>query len=215
MHDYDAAYAKSAAYFGESPEDLLLRFMPDIRPGGRVLDIGVGQGRNALALAANGFRVTGIDTSSAAVDQCRTTAADSGASLDLHRGDVFTFEPDATPYDAIVCLGLIPMLSRPENASLLHRIFDWTARDSLIFLTAWHVDDPSYDEISAAWDRVGLHSYRSPDGEHRTYLARGVIRNLFPGWRTLHFRETFGPAHTHGSGPEHRHGLIELVARRR
>ncbi|MBK6899783.1 MAG: hypothetical protein IPH09_11105 [bacterium] len=51
-------------------------------------------------------------------------------------------------------------------------------------------------------------------GEYRTYLARGVVRNLFRGWNTLHHRQhmpLIGENATDGP----RAGLIELVARRR
>ncbi len=113
------------------------------------------------------------------------------------------------------CFGLMQILSRGDCASLVHRIFASTSAGSALFLTAWHVDDPSFERISETWERVALHSFRSPEGEYRTYLARGVIRNLFRNWRTVHYHEGLGPSHHHGEGEEHRHGDIEFVAVRR
>lgn len=213
MYDYDTAYDEYATYFGNEPESILTAYMDEIAPGGRVLDIGIGQGRNALPLAREGRRVTGIDPASVAVEQAREQAAAAGVELDLWQGDVLDYDPPG-PYDAVLCFGLMQILSRGQCASLLHRLFAWTRPGSLLLLTAWHVDDPSYDRISESWERVGLHSFRSETGEHRTYLARGVIRNLLPGWEILHHAEILGPLHDHGDGETHRHGTIELVARR-
>lgn len=214
MSHYDPSYAATDAYFGD-PDPILLEHLDALPEGGRVLDIGVGQGRHALELAARGFRVTGIDPSAEAIGQCRAAAAERGLELELIHGDVFEYAPEAR-FDAILCFGLMQILPRGDNASLVHRFYEWTGDGSVVFLTAWHVDDPSYDRIADTWERVGLHSFRSPDGEYRTYLARGVMKTLFRAWKTLHRRETLGPPHRHGEGgEEHRHGVIELVAQRR
>lgn len=45
----------------------IARFMPLIRPGGRVLDVACGAGRHVAALAAQGFEVTGVDRDPAAL----------------------------------------------------------------------------------------------------------------------------------------------------
>lgn len=213
MSRYDRTYAETDAYFG-APDPILLDHLDALPPGGRVLDIGVGQGRHALPLAEKGFRVTGIDPSATAVAQCREAAAARGLELELHETSVFDYAPMA-PFDAVLCFGLMPILSRGDNASLVHRLYDWTRDGSTVFLTAWHVDDPSYDRIAQTWERVGLHSFRNAEGEYRTYLARGVMKTLFRAWKVLHRRETFGPPHSHGGDEEHRHGVIELVAQRR
>ncbi|MBU0740803.1 class I SAM-dependent methyltransferase [bacterium] len=214
MYDHDAAYAGYATCFGDRPEAILTASMGEIAPGGRVLDIGVGQGRNALPLARAGLRVTGIDPSAAAIEQVRDKAVAAGQEIALWRGEFGAYEPEA-PFDAVLCFGLLQVLSRSQCASLIHRLHAWTEIGSLLMLTAWHVDDPSYERISDTWEKVGLHSFRNERGEHRTYLARGVIRNLIPGWEVLHHEEILGPVHGHGDGEEHRHGVIELVARRR
>ena len=213
MHSYDQTYQATNDYFGDvSP--LLATHKGEIKPGGRVLDIGVGQGRNALALAAQGFRVTGIDTSAEAIEQCRSAAAAKGLDIELHHVDVFDHH-DAEPYDAVLCFGLMQILSRGDNASLVHRIFEWTSPASVFFLTAWHVDDPSYDRIRDTWEKVALHCFVSPEGEYRTYMGRNVIKDIFRKWNAVHYEEGLGPLHRHGEGEEHQHGNIEMVAVRR
>jgi len=213
MHDYDANYQRSEGYFG-APSPLLTEHVDLIQPGARVLDIGVGQGRNALLLAERGCRVVGIDPSMVAIEQTSAAAAAAGIDVDLHHLSAHDFEAEEK-FDAVLCFGLMQILSRADCASLIHRIYDWTKHGSALYLSAWHVDDPSYDRISELWEKVGLHSFRSPEGEYRTYLARGVIRNLFRNWKTIHHHEGMGALHSHGDGAEHQHGDIELVAVRR
>ncbi len=210
MHDYDHTYTETPDYFGETSR-LLTDHIELIPEGARVLDIGVGQGRNALPLAQRGCKVVGIDPSAKALEQTSALAAQAGAELELHQCGVLDFAPEGH-FDAVLCFGLMQIMPRGECASLVHRILQWTRHGSVMMLSAWHVDDPSYDRISDEWERVALHSFRSPAGEYRTYLARGVIRNLFRGWKTIHHHEGMGPMHSHGGGDEHQHGDIELVA---
>jgi SAM-dependent methyltransferase len=58
------------------------------RSGGPVVELGVGTGRIAIPIAAEGIRVIGIDSSRAMLDVCAHRAALAGVELDLRVGDL-------------------------------------------------------------------------------------------------------------------------------
>ncbi len=58
------------------------------RSGGPVVELGVGTGRIAVPLAAEGIRVIGIDSSRGMLDVCARRAALAGVELDLRVGDL-------------------------------------------------------------------------------------------------------------------------------
>src|SRR5690606_15765259 len=70
---------------------------------GRALDVGVGQGRNALYLAERGWQVTGFDVSKAALRLARRQARDRGVEIELHEADVWHYEFGTAHWDLIVC----------------------------------------------------------------------------------------------------------------
>ena len=207
----DRAYSDHAAFFGTEASPLCEQYSELLPVGCRVLDIGIGQGQNAMPLARRGCQVTGIDTSTVALEQVREQAASEGLDIDLWQGSFFDYEPDE-PFDALLCFGLLQTLSRRDGASLIHRLRQWTRPQGALFLTAWHVDDPSFDTVNKTWKRRGLHSYVGPEQQRRLYLARHEVFDLLLGWQTVHHWEGLGPEHEHPDGTRQRHGEVVAVA---
>ena len=69
---YDKLY-KTKNLFGK-PYTELIDFFTDNPPIGKVLDLGCGQGRNAIPLAILGFEVVGIDISRVGIEQINQVA---------------------------------------------------------------------------------------------------------------------------------------------
>jgi SAM-dependent methyltransferase len=58
------------------------------RSGGPVVELGVGTGRIAVPIAADGIRVIGVDSSRGMLDVCARRAALAGVEVDLRVGDL-------------------------------------------------------------------------------------------------------------------------------
>ena len=73
----------------------VIALLPELRGRGvrRVLDLGCGVGRHALALAQEGFEVEAFDGSEAGLAVLREAAASRGVSIDIKHGNA-----DALPY---------------------------------------------------------------------------------------------------------------------
>src|SRR4051812_50191207 len=56
------------------------------RTGGPVVELGVGTGRIAIPIAADGIRVIGVDSSPGMLEVCRRRADLAGVALDLRPG---------------------------------------------------------------------------------------------------------------------------------
>jgi len=209
--DYDSAYTEDEALFGAKESPLLEQCAELVPEGARVLDLGVGQGRNALPLARRGCAVTGIDTSAVAVDTVKRLAKEEGLPLEAVLQDFRDYEPPRS-FDAVLCFGLMQTLDLGGCASLVERLHHWIRPGGALFLTAWHMDDPSFEVCRQGWERRSGRSFRSLDGEkHRLYLESGEILKLFFRWEVVHHFEGLGPLHSHGKGKQERHHDVEAV----
>lgn len=189
MYENDDDAYRTAGWFGTDPSRLLADHLDLLPAGARVLDLGMGQGRHALPLARRGCRVTGIDTSSVAVQTVADVAAAEGLDLAVRRQDYrFLTDPEVL-WDAVLCFGLLPMLPVGEVGPLTERLRRWVKPGGLLFITAWHTDDPSFGDLPGPWEPTGPRSFHDPAADrHRFYLHPDEIIDLFAGWEVVHHR---------------------------
>ena len=79
---------------------------------GKALDIGMGQGRNSLFLAALGWEVTGFDISDVGVKQAKAEAEKRGLKVNAMVGDVDKFDYGKERWDLVVGMYMHEYLNR-------------------------------------------------------------------------------------------------------
>ena len=211
---YDELYRSQDDYFGAQPSGLLLKFHGLIKPRGRVLDLGAGQGRNALFLAQKGFRVDAVDNSEEAVKQLLKKAHEKGLRVRCFLCDVRVFEPPVKKYDAVLAFGLIQDLFLSEAIRLFQRVEGWTRAGGLVFVSAFTVQDAKYREIKEFSEEVEPNSFRTPSGKIRTFLEKDQILRFLPDFEVVHHWEGLGRWHSHGELEKEQHAVARLVVRR-
>jgi tellurite methyltransferase len=77
-------------------------------PGRAALDLAMGDGRNALLMAAKGLEVTGLDISKVALEKARAQAQEKGLKLDAREQDLFTFDYGDAKWDLITVIYFNP-----------------------------------------------------------------------------------------------------------
>lgn len=87
---YDKYY-QTEQLFGE-PYPELIDFFIDYPEKGKLLDLGCGQGRDAIALARLGYSVTGIDTSHVGIAQMIQIGKDENLDLRGQVIDIYDFD---------------------------------------------------------------------------------------------------------------------------
>lgn len=111
---WDGVYAKVSP--GSLGHNAFLERMVAGRPPGRALDIGTGEGRNALFLATQGWDVTGFDASAAGVKMALATAATRHLTMTATVGDVDTYDYGRERWDLVAGLYMHEMLTRNAAA---------------------------------------------------------------------------------------------------
>jgi tellurite methyltransferase len=99
MSVYDKHYQQENLFGEPYPE--FVAFMAAWEPKGTVLDVGCGQGRDALFLARQGYQVTGMDASKLGIDQMLAAAKAQNLALNGIVADFYSY-PFRQTYDVMV-----------------------------------------------------------------------------------------------------------------
>ncbi|GAB3446656.1 class I SAM-dependent methyltransferase [Phycicoccus ginsengisoli] len=118
---WDERYAAQGRVWSAEPNAEVERIVGDWEPG-RALDLGAGEGRHAVWLAARRWRVTAVDFSAVGLAKGEKEATGRGLRVDCVVADVRSWQPPAhTAYDLV----LVAYLHLPED--VLTRATAWLA----------------------------------------------------------------------------------------
>ena len=123
---YDQHYRDDAAACG-APFEEFDAFCGEAEPGS-VLDLGCGQGRDALLFARAGHRVVGVDLSSVGIEQMRGVAEAEGLAVEGVVADIRTYEPDE-PFDVVLLDRVLHMLAADDRGPMLNTAMGAVAPD--------------------------------------------------------------------------------------
>lgn len=104
--------------FSTTPSVFLVEAVKGMKAG-VALDVGTGQGRNAVYLAREGWEVTGVDISQVALDAARANAAKSGVSIRTEKAAYDTFDFGVNRWDLIVMVFAWAPVSNPAFVARL------------------------------------------------------------------------------------------------
>jgi len=153
-------------------------------PTGRVLDIAMGNGRNAIFLARQGFKVEGVDISAEAINKALKVARKEKVAIEAQVADLekdYWIKPGY--YDAIICFYYL-------QRSLIPQIKEGLRRGGVIVYETFLIEQMQ-------WGKP-----KNPD----FLLRHNELLDLFRDFRVLRYRE--GVFENHGD----KRAIASLVA---
>ena len=108
MIPWDERYGAEGFFYGTEPNDFLREQCGAIRAGGEVLCLAEGEGRNAVFLAGQGYRVVALDQSAVGLRKAERLAAERGVSVATvvatsSAGNASSFSSRATAFGESSC----------------------------------------------------------------------------------------------------------------
>ena len=107
--------------FNHKPSRLLVDAIRDRKPG-LAVDLGMGQGRNAIYLAQQGWQVTGVDLSNVAISQAKDRAAQLGVKLNAVLDGLDQYDLGRNRWDLITLFYVHAWYrtSKPRSVERIH-----------------------------------------------------------------------------------------------
>src|SRR5690606_34627495 len=136
--EWDGRYAEHARMWSGDPNGAFELEVAGLPPG-RALDVGCGEGADAIWLASRGWSVTAVDVSAVAIERARTAARSAEGEVDWVVGDAGTAGLARGGYDLVSVQ--YPAIGRDTGRSTVDAILGAVA-DGGVLLVVGHVIDP-------------------------------------------------------------------------
>ncbi|MES0882452.1 class I SAM-dependent methyltransferase [Roseibium sp. SCP14] len=136
--DYDALYRKAPHALGKPTKAFCEFFETYPKKGARILDVGCGQGRDALFIARLGHLVTGVDLAPAGILDLLEEAKREGLSIKGFVTDIVDYDPVGL-FDVIVIDRTLHMLDREPRREVLRKLTNQLSTDGYLLIA----DEPS------------------------------------------------------------------------
>ncbi len=165
---WDTIYNTRGYVFGREPAPFLRDHL-SLLPPGKVLDIAMGEGRNAVFLAKKGFDVEGVDISEVAIRKAKRLARDNGVQIRTVAADLNSYSIRPGAYDVILNINYL-------QRSLVPGIKKGLKKGGVV-----------------VYENATVEQLQNPSGQQASrdfLLEKGELRELFKDFEILVFRET-------------------------
>jgi SAM-dependent methyltransferase len=163
------------------PNGRLVAEVADL-PAGRALDVGCGEGADAIWLARRGWTVTGIDVSDVALGRARAAAGLVGVTVEWVCGDALQTSFSAGSFDLVSMH--YPALAKAAGEAAVRRLLDAVQPGGLLLAVYHDLDDEHREHMKARGfdpaDYVGAHDLVPLLGEDFTIELHAVEPRIDP-----------------------------------
>ncbi len=191
---YDKIYARPVSGnpeldgFNSAPSELLIEATRGLKPAA-ALDVGMGQGRNALYLAKTGWNVTGMDISETGISVARANAEKNGLRITTVKASYDAFDFGADKWDLIVMTFAWAPVSDPAFIRKIHDSLRIGGK--VVFEHFVRTDESPYPNVIRA-------------------LGPGRLKDYFSGFQIERYEEVDGIGDWGGPGSR----LVRMIARK-
>jgi SAM-dependent methyltransferase len=189
--DWDARYReRDGAMWSGRPNGRLVAEVAALAPG-RALEIGCGEGADAIWLAERGWAVTAIDVSEIAICRAREASRAAGASVEWICGDVLQTPFPAGSYDLLSMQ--YPAFPKAADAATARRLLDTVGPDGLLLAVYHDLDDEHLEHMKSRGvdpaDYIGADDLGRLLGDQFTVELHAVEPRIDPPPGTAHIAD--------------------------
>ena len=200
-HDYEDVYGSSDEYYwGVNPSQMCLKvlsLMPPDRPL-KLLDIGCGEGKDAVFFARCGYEVSAFDLSEAGVEKVKRLADRANVYVNVFKANIWDFRLDSK-YDILYSSGVLQYIKPELRDEIMSNYQNYTNVNGLnsfnVFVEKPFIAPPPEKE------------------EHSHFWRSGQLLAYYHGWLAEDFSEFIFDCDS--SGIMHQHAMNLIYARKK
>ena len=197
--NYEKWYEGEDYYWGLKPGDFLdelIKLCPPL-PGKRVLDIGCGEGKDAVYMAQQGYDVSAFDLTDNGIIKTMKLADARGVKVNAYVDDINGFKEQGQ-FDIVYSTGTVQYLFEDKKQEFFRKLERITKTDGIVYINVF-VEKP-FLELPLDWDK------------EETMWKSGELFTYFADWKIERIDEVI--FEDNSGGIPHYHCMDTIVCRK-
>ncbi|WP_171050754.1 class I SAM-dependent methyltransferase [Bacillus sp. BHET2] len=210
---WNEKYKEERNLWGFQPKEMLLHYEKVIPSKGKILDLGVGEGKNALYFASRGYVVEGVDISDTAIDRCRHYASEAGLDMKTTVADLAEYSIAPGSCSLIILSNVLNFFHDDTIKRIVQKVKEGLVDGGMVYIHAFDVHDPSLDKRRHLVVDEFTNTVFNPKTKGYThYFTKDELEGIFQGYKVIYSSQSLQLDLGHGE--PHYHGLVELLVKK-
>lgn len=189
-HSWDVEYTAGRLGGEDLTDYALLKFAHQV-PKGPVLDLGGGDGRNALFFAQKAYDVKLIDGSQAAIQQCRKKVDGLKIKMEIEQHNIENYKIPPHRYTLIIASLLLQAFKFSIAKKIIDRMIQGVCSNGYIYVSVLSTDDSAFLKRKRELDPVEKNTFYLADRNiYSHHFTKTELLDCFPGFELVYFSES-------------------------
>lgn len=200
--DYNKLYSKYPNIWGLEPNSLLKTIAKNHK-NGTFLDLGSGQGRDAIWMLKQGYFVTALDNSERGLKNISKAVKDQrckNESITIIHSNIEDFHINTEMYDIIQAFNSLQFISKDKALTVVENMKSGVQKGGYIIISGFTTKDALFKKY---------------ENDVRCFFAPNELENLFSNFNIILYEEKIknDPGHP-GFEEQHTHALVRIIAQK-
>ncbi|MFS0762242.1 class I SAM-dependent methyltransferase [Peribacillus phoenicis] len=210
---WEKEYRNVDSLWGFNPNDILSQYVEMLPENGEVLDIGIGEGRNALFFAEQGFAVEGIDISETAVERCLELSKEHNLNVNAKVQDINSFEIEPNKYSLIILSNVLNFFPDNEIKNIIDKVKIGLQKNGFVYINVFDDKEPGRKKAPERYEQLAEHTfYNENSNMFLHYFTRSELEGFFTDYKTICLSQSYSLDITHGQ--PHFHSTLEIMSQK-
>ncbi len=183
-----------------NPHPLIVKLVNDLQKNSIILDLGSGEGNDALYLAKKGFNVTAVDFSTESIQKTKQLAEENNLNIKTANSKIKSFLEYHNYFDIIICINSLQFIDQKEIKETIDLIKSRTQQKGFNVISSLVAQNES-TKRKAKWNEMYL-------------FDEGELKKLYHDWNIIFYEEKLGGWESHGGTP-HKRYIVNLIAQKK
>ncbi|MFJ7472132.1 class I SAM-dependent methyltransferase [Peribacillus frigoritolerans] len=210
---WEKEYRNVDSLWGFKPNGILSQYVEMLPENGEILDIGIGEGRNALFFAAQGFVVEGIDISETAVERCLELSKEHNLNVNAKIQDITSFEIESNKYSLIILSNVLNFFPDNEIKNIIDKVKNGLQKNGLVYINVFDDKEPGRKKAPERYEQLAEHTfYMESSNMFLHYFTKSELEGFFTDYKTISLSQSYSLDITHGQ--PHFHSTLEIMSQK-